>query len=326
MDAVGAINRIGLVVHPHRRLDRALESLHAWTAAHGADVVQIPIHRQERVVAPAGDAASCDLIAALGGDGTTLAALHAAAPHRLPVLGIACGSLGALTATSAEATDEALTKIAAGAWHRRILPSIGVSADGSEPHHAINDLVVGRKGANQVVIGVHVDSELYVRFAGDGVVLSTPLGSSAYTMAAGGPMLAADTEAIVVTPVAAHGGSTPPLVVAATSTVTIEIEGGFGGARIEFDGQFTELEPRVLTTSWCADYATLVRFDGAETAFAGLRRRRILMDSPRVLARDERAATTPGAAGATASPGTNVLAPSADAEDGAQRGPSASKE
>ena len=217
----------------------------------------------------------------LGGDGTTLAALHAAAPHRLPVLGIACGSLGALTATSADATEEALTRFAAGDWHRRVLPGVGVAADGSEPHHAINDLVVVRKGANQVVIGVHVDGELYVRFAGDGVVLSTPLGSSAYTMAAGGPMLAAGTEAIVVTPVAAHGGSTPPLVVGATSTVTIEIEGGFGGARIEFDGQIKdELEPHVLTTSWCADYATLVRFDGAESAFAGLRRRQDLDGQP----------------------------------------------
>ncbi len=284
------MHRLGVVVHPQRPLDRALETLRTWTAAHGADIVQIPIDGQERVVAPAGDAASCDLVIALGGDGTTLAALHAAAPHRLPVLGIACGSLGALTATSAAATEEALTKIAAGDWHRRALPGIAVSAEGSEPRVAINDLVVGRKGANQVVIGVHVDGELYVRFGGDGVVLSTPLGSSAYTTAAGGPMLAANTEAIVITPVAAHGGSTPPLVVGATSTVTIEIEGGFGGARIEFDGQITELEPSVLTTSWCADYATLVQFDGAESTFAGLRRRRILMDSPRVLAREERAA------------------------------------
>lgn len=323
--AAARIDRLGVVVHPHRPLERALETLRAWAAAHGANVVQLPIDGQTRVVAPAGDAASCDLVVALGGDGTTLAALHAAAPHRLPVLGIACGSLGALTATSADATEEALTKFADDDWHRRVLPGIGVTADGGEPHVAINDLVVGRKGANQVVIGIHVDDELYVRFAGDGVVLSTPLGSSAYTMAAGGPMLAAGTEAVVVTPVAAHGGSTPPLVVAATSTVTVEIEGGFGGARIELDGQTTQLEPHVLTTSWRADYATLVRFDGAESAFAGLRRRRILMDSPRVVARDERAGASPGA-GATASAATNAVAPSADAVDGTKRGPSASRE
>ncbi len=284
------MHRLGVVVHPQRSLDGALETLRTWTAEHGAGVVQIPVAGQERVVAPAGDVASCDLVVALGGDGTTLAALHAAAPHRLPVLGIACGSLGALTATSADATEEALARIAAGDWHRRVLPGMGVSADGSAPRHAINDLVVARKGANQVVIGVRVDDELYVRFAGDGVVLSTPLGSSAYTTAAGGPILAANTEAIVITPVAAHGGSTPPLVVGATSTVTLEVEGGFGGARIELDGQITELEPSVLSTGWCADYATLVQFDGAESTFAGLRRRRILMDSPRVLAREDRAA------------------------------------
>ncbi len=342
MAAAARIDRLGVVVHPHRPLDRALESLRGWSAAHGADVVQIPVHDQERVVAPAGDAASCDLVVAVGGDGTTLAALHAAAPHRLPVLGIACGSLGALTATSADATEDALTRFAAGDWHRRILPGVGVSADGSEPHHAINDLVVVRKGANQVVIGVHVDGELYVRFAGDGVVLSTPLGSSAYTMAAGGPMLAAGTEAIVVTPVAAHGGSTPPLVVGATSTVTIEIDGGFGGARIEFDGQIKDFVPHVLTTSWCADYATLVRFDGAESAFAGLRRRRILMDSPRVVAREEResaeAAASPGASAVAtganaaapseglAASSASAAAPSAGVVDGARRDPSASKE
>jgi NAD+ kinase len=286
----GRIDRIGIVVHPQRRVDGALEALGAWTTAHGADVIQVPVYGQARAAAPAGDAASCDLIAALGGDGTTLAALHAAAPHRVPVLGIACGSLGALTATSAEATAEALTRIATGAWQRRVLPGIGAGAGGSEPQVAINDLVVVRKGANQVVVGIRVDGELYVRFAGDGVVLSTPLGSSAYTMAAGGPVLAPGTEAVVVTPVAPHGGSTPPLVVGVTSTIEIEIEAGFGGARIELDGQIKELQPHVLTPSWHPDYATLVRFDGAESTFAGLRRRRILSDSPRVLARDDREA------------------------------------
>jgi NAD+ kinase len=283
------LKRVGVVVHPHRPLDAALDALRAWAQANGGEIVQVPVPRQHREVAPAGDAASCDLIAAVGGDGTTLAALHVAAPVRLPVLGIACGSLGALTATSAADLGTALDQLSAGDWHRRVLPGVGVAADGSEPHVAINDLVVVRKGANQVMIEIHVDDELYVRFAGDGVIISTPLGSSAYTMAAGGPLLSDSTEAIAITPVAAHGGSTPPLVVGATRTVTVDVDGGFGGARIEFDGQIKDFEPQRLVTSWCADYATLVRFDGAESSLAGLRRRRILMDSPRVLARDDRA-------------------------------------
>src|ERR1700712_2498948 len=149
-DGPAAIGRIGAVVHPRRTLDRALETLNAWTAARGAELVQVPTRGQERVVAPAGEAADCDLIAALGGDGTTLAALHAAAPHRKPVLGVACGSLGALTATSAIDLAAGLDKLEAGDWHRRVLPGVGVSADGSAPHVALNDLVVVRKGANQV--------------------------------------------------------------------------------------------------------------------------------------------------------------------------------
>jgi NAD+ kinase len=291
--ADGRIERIGVVVHPHRRLDRALETLGAWAQARGTDVVQVRIDGQTREVAPAGDAAACDLVAALGGDGTTLAALHAAAPHDKPVLGIACGSLGALTATTADQLDEALERVEAGDWERRDLPGVGVAVDGKPTHVAINDLVVVRRGSNQVIIGIHVDDELYGRFAGDGVVIATPLGSSAYTIAAGGPILAAGTEAVVVTPVAAHGGSVPPLTVGARRRVRITVDGGYGGARIEFDGQIKDFQPTEILTSWYETYATLVRFTGAESAFAGLRRRRIITDSPRVLARDDRAAEEP---------------------------------
>ncbi|HET6507570.1 MAG TPA: NAD(+)/NADH kinase [Baekduia sp.] len=280
--------RIGVVVHPHRDLDEALATLRGWAAGHGEEIVQIRVEGQERQVAPLGDPADCDLIAAVGGDGTTLAALHAGAPHGLPVLGIACGSLGALTATHAGELTVALDRFAAGAWEARALPGVAVAVDGHAPKIALNDLVVVRKGANQVVVGVEIDDEPFVRFAGDGVVIATPLGSSAYTMAAGGPVLAGDTPAIVVTPVAAHGGSTPPLVVGSQKEVRVTIDGGWGGARIELDGQIHDYDPKELHVAWRAGYATLVRFAGAETLLAGLRRRRILQDSPRVVARDER--------------------------------------
>ena len=286
------LSRVGLVVHPDRRLDDALQVLQTWAAARGADVVQIPIDGQERVVAEAGDAASCDLIIALGGDGTTLAALHAAAVVDKPVLGVACGSLGALTATSADALQEALHAIGEGDWRARRLPGIAVSADGGEPHVAINDLVVVRKGASQVAIGIHVDGELYVRFAGDGIVIATPLGSSAYTMAAGGPIVAPGAANIVLTPLAPHGGCCPPLVVGPDSRVTIGVEPGHAGARIEVDGQIREGRPRTLEVSWRPEHATLVDLGDAEPPLAGLRRRQILMDSPRVMARDDRAAAT----------------------------------
>ena len=286
------LNRVGLVVHPHRALDQALDTVRQWAAENHADVVQVRIDGQERIVGDPGLAASCDVILALGGDGTTLAALHAAAPAGKPVLGVACGSLGALTATTADRLDEALHAFSAGDWRPRRLPGVAVAADGGEPEVALNDLVVVRRGASQVAVGIHVDGQLYVRFAGDGIVIATPLGSSAYTMAAGGPIVAPGAASMVLTPLAPHGGCCPPLVVGAESEVTLEVEPGHGGARIEFDGQIQDLEPHRLEVRWQPDHATLVEFGDAEPLLAGLRRRRILMDSPRVLARDDRAETT----------------------------------
>jgi NAD+ kinase len=288
------LDRIGVVVHPRRELDNALTSLRAWAQRCDADVVQLPMPGVDRAVAEPGTAESCDVVVALGGDGTTLAALHAAATAGKPVLGVACGSLGALTTTSADHIEEALRALSAGEWHARRLPGIEVTADGSPLGVAVNDFVVVRKGASQIAVAIEVDGELFVRFAGDGIVIATPLGSSAYTMAAGGPVLAPGTDSIVLTPVAPHGGTCPPLVVGRDSALKVSIEPGYYGARIELDGRTQDLLPPTLSLAWRDDYATLVAFAGAETLLAGLRRRGILRDSPRVLARDGRtAATTP---------------------------------
>ena len=287
---MAGVKRIGLVVHPRRKLDTPLASLHAWAADAGVEVVQVPMPGVDRVVAEAGEASACDLIVALGGDGTTLAGLHAAARAGRPVLGIACGSLGALTATFAEHTSEALQAFAAGRWQRRRVPAVVVTAESRETCFAINDVVVVRKGASQIAVSIDVDGDRFAAFAGDGVVIATPLGSSAYTLAAGGPVVAPGTDAIVMTPLAPHGGTVPPLVAARGSEVTLTIEPGYYGARIEVDGHIQDLPGLRLTLSWRRDYVTLVTFDGAEGFFAGLRRRGILADSPRVRAREGRAA------------------------------------
>jgi NAD+ kinase len=287
--AQNPMDRVGVVVHPRRNLDRPLAELRAWAAECGADLVQVPMSGVDRVVAEPGAVESCDIVVALGGDGTTLAALHAAGPADKPVLGVACGSLGALTATSAERLEEALHAFGSGDWQPRRLPGIVVDTDCEPPTVALNDFVVVRKGASQIAVSIEVDGELFVRFAGDGIVIASPLGSSAYTMAAGGPVLAPGADSIVLTPLAPHGGTCPPLVVGRESALTVAIQPGYYGARIELDGHIHELTPHRLSITWRPDYATLVAFAGAESFLAGLRRRRILMDSPRVLARDDRA-------------------------------------
>jgi NAD+ kinase len=283
------LDRLGLVVHPRREIDTALDNAKAWAKANDAEVVQIRVSGQERVVADPGEVASCDLVLAVGGDGTALHALHAAASVNRPVLGVACGSLGALTATAAEDLNEALDEIAGGRWSPRRLPGLQV-ADGKDTRVAINDVVVVRRGPSQVLIEIHVDGQLYVRYAGDGLVVATPAGSSAYTLAAGGPILAERSDGIVLTPLAPHGGCCPPLVVGTASDVRLVIEPGYAGARLEFDGQVEEDQPTELAVTRVEEYATLVGLGEAEPLLAGLRRRRILIDSPRVLARDDRTA------------------------------------
>jgi NAD+ kinase len=289
-----AFDRIGLAVHPRRRLDAALATVRDWAERQGAEVFQVDSPGQEREVAPRGEASVCDLVIALGGDGTTLAALHAAAPVNRPVLGVACGSLGALTAVTADRLDDALDRVAAGEWRPRLLPALAAARDGDEPLRAINDLVLVRAAAGQVTVEIELDGERYVSFAGDGLVASTPLGSTAYTLAAGGPMLTAGALAMVLTALSPHGGVVPPLVTGAETRVQLHFDSGNGGARVELDGQvhaeLEPLQPVTLSLRLVAEHATLVSLGEHEPLIAGLRRRRLLMDSPRVLARDDREA------------------------------------
>ena len=286
-----SFHRIGLVVHPRRELGRALATLRDWADEQGAALVQLPSPGQQQEVAPRGDAHGSDLVVALGGDGTTLAALRAAAPLGRPVLGVACGSLGALTAVTAEQLEEALHRVTAGDWTEKRLPALVIEHAG-EALRAINDLVLVRAAAGQVVVEIEVDGERFIRLAGDGVVAATPLGSTAYTLAAGGPMLAPGASGMVVTPLAPHGGVCPPLVAGPDSRVRITIDPGHGGARLELDGQIHDLlaplEPVTFALRLEEGFASLVSLGRHEPLLAGLRRRGILVDSPRVLARDER--------------------------------------
>jgi NAD+ kinase len=285
-----ALRQLGLVVHPTRSVERALEEIRAWASAHGLAVGQVPIPGQPRQLADPVEAAACDLLLALGGDGTALIALQAGASTSRPVLGVACGSIGMLTSVSAERVAWALEEIAAGRWTPVGLPGLDVAWGEAHSGVAINDVAIVRDGPGQIMVSITVDGVLYARVAGDGLVAATALGSSAYTVAAGGPILAPGAEGMVVTPLAAHGGSCPPLVAGRTSNLTLTIEPGYGGVRCELDGRVTPVEGRVLTVRHRPAYATIVALADDEPRLTGLRRRGLVLDSPRVLVRDLRSA------------------------------------
>ena len=134
-------------------------------------VVQLAAGDGRREVAPPGALQAGDLVVAMGGDGTVLTALRAAATTQAPVLGVACGSLGALSAVTADRFVDALGRVWAGDWTARSLPALAIDAAYGADDWAINDLVVVRRGAGQLVAEVAVDGELYVRLAGSGWVV-----------------------------------------------------------------------------------------------------------------------------------------------------------
>jgi len=283
------VGRVAVVVHPSRTIDGALQALREWAEAHSAEVVQLGLPPGGRQVAELADAAPCDVVAALGGDGTVLAALRAAATADAPVLGIACGSLGALTATQGDHVADALDRFAAGDWTARVLPVLAVESDAGANAWAINDFVVSRGETGQLIAEISLDGELYVRMAGDGVVVSTVLGSSAYSMAAGGPILARGIDAFVCTPIAMHGGTAPALVVPGDATLGVLVHPGFSRFGIDIDGQPQHIEGERFDVRRHPDKVRLVTFShDPDHGLEALRARGLIADSPRVSARDAR--------------------------------------
>jgi NAD+ kinase len=278
------IDCVGVVVHPSRNIEGPLDQLRGWANAHDVTVVQVAVPGQHREVATPGEVGACDLIVSIGGDGTMLAAIRAGVTTERPVLGVSCGSLGVLTTVPGDTLPAALDRFRLGDWTPRILPALSVARPDGPDLFALNDIGIVRNGIGQVRVTSRVDGVLHTRLAGDGCIVATALGSSAYSLAAGGPLLAPGTDAYVLTPLPTHGGSKQALVVAAASELALEVTAGMGGARLEIDGQHAATDPEAVTIRLRPGVATLVGFDDQEPMLESLRRRGIIADSPRIVA------------------------------------------
>ncbi len=288
VDARSVHQRLGVVVHPSRPIDPPLRALRAWTDAHGVEIVQVAAPCRQQEVAERGDAAQCDLIVSIGGDGTALAALRAGAVAGRPVLGVAYGSLGVLTSVDPAGVADAVERFTRGDWVAHHLPALELRGEGGGEAFALNDIAIIRAGEGQVRVIAQVNGVTYARSAGDGCIVSTPVGSGAYSLSAGGPLLTPDLRAFALTMLPTHGGFIPPLVVGADSELELRCHGGFGGWRLELDGQISDAPGDNLCVRMRADAATVVAFADEEPLLTGLRRRRIIVDSPRMVAEDER--------------------------------------
>ena len=183
-----------------------------------------------------------NFVVVLGGDGTLLAAARAVAKAGIPVMGVNLGSLGFLTEVPLEELYPTLRGIDEnrGVVETRSMVHCDVIRDGAPvaAYDAVNDLVVGKGTIARLNhCDVYVDRVFVSSYQADSLILSTPTGSTAYSLAAGGPILMPSVEAFVITPVSAHSLTHRPLVVRDISEIEIVAKTGSDEAYLSVDGQ-----------------------------------------------------------------------------------------
>ncbi|QKT07161.1 NAD kinase [Gordonia sp. X0973] len=198
-----------------------------------------------------GDAAAdgCEVVIALGGDGTFLRAAELAHPASVPVIGINLGHIGFLAEAEAGAVDEVIGRLIDGRYDvepRMTLDVTVVGADGAILLHswALNEVVVQNdthRGVLELV--TEVDGRPVSAFGADGVLVSTPTGSTAYAFSAGGPVMWPDLEAILVVPSNAHALFARPMVTSPHSRIAVEVESDGHAAIAMCDGRRSVLLP-----------------------------------------------------------------------------------
>lgn len=178
-----------------------------------------------------------DLILVMGGDGSVLRALAREAGSGAPVIGINCGRVGFLASIEREALELDLRRALAGEYVVLTLPSLSAEwADGEV--HALNDLALLRSGESRLAdLTYAVDGEAVATVRCDGIILSTPVGSTAYNLAAGGPTVSWRVRCFVLTFLAAFHLDTRPLVIGAEETLTVTNTALMGDCDVLSDGQ-----------------------------------------------------------------------------------------
>jgi len=240
--------RVGFISKPDKsEVSALLEALVPWLVAQG----HVPVIPTEDQVSPGGaeivpeDAfgKTIDLAVVLGGDGTILRAARLVADHGKPVLGINLGQLGFLAMFSPRDAQAALAAALAGELQRveRMRLQVTYRRAHAAPivRFALNDAVL-HQGAMARLIDVEAfhDGDLISAYRADGLIIATPTGSTAYNMAAGGPVVVPGLAAMTVTPICAHALTNRPLVIGASAVLRLQLAAEARGVILTVDGQW----------------------------------------------------------------------------------------
>lgn len=230
---------------------------------------------------PIGPPGDMDAMVSLGGDGTLLRCARYLNGADVPILGVNLGRLGYLASCSAREFTRCLPRLVKGSYQsdvRMVLEATTGPAGGTQsaPLRAINDVVVHKGGFARVLrLRLSVNNEELGVLAADGVVITTPTGSTAYSLSAGGPIIEPGVYSLTVTPIAAHTLSIRSLVLKPESVITVQPEDAPDEVLVTVDGQVgaTLSRGHVLTVRRAAHPVRIVRFHG--TTFVGRLRRKL---------------------------------------------------
>jgi len=243
--------RVGFILKPDKsEAGVLLDQLVPWLIARG----HVPVVTTEDQISPAGVeivpedqlAGAIDLCVVLGGDGTMLRASRLVADANRPVLGVNLGHLGFLTGFAPSEAKVGLERALAGTLKTSARMRLQVtfrraSAPDAEPIvvTALNDAVIHQGAmARLVELDAYVDGDFVSAYRADGLIVATPTGSTAYNMAAGGPILIPGQAAMTLTPICAHSLTNRPLVVPANAKMRILLGAESRGVVLTVDGQW----------------------------------------------------------------------------------------
>ncbi|MEO8635010.1 MAG: NAD(+)/NADH kinase [Gemmatimonadales bacterium] len=238
--------KVGVVGNPrYADLKAVLSSLATLAPPRGIELLTEPsLAPLWNEVLPFVDQHTPDALITFGGDGTLLRGARLLHGRQVPILGINLGRVGFLTTATRDQMPAALDALVAGRYvlerrlslHATIISDLGGIRSEQQ---ALNDVVIHKSGvARMVRIRVTVDGEDLGPYSADGVVVASPTGSTAYSLSAGGPIVAPGVEAMILTPICAHTLAVRPVVIPADATVCIEpVSPGADDLLVSYDGQ-----------------------------------------------------------------------------------------
>jgi NAD+ kinase len=282
-----ATYRIGLAVHPLRDTSEQVRVIQQWAATHDGEVVFRESDRGRAVdgaivVDDATFAATIDGLISLGGDGTMLGALRTVAHAPVPVLGVNVGNLGFLAEIRPDELPQALDRMVADEFTIEPHSCLEVRYCKHKTTLPFNDVAISRvPGAGSVQASIAVDGRRHGYFRCDALIVATPTGSTAYSYAAGGPVISPAAQGMLVTPASPMSGISRPLFLGAAEGLRLELLEASGRPALEVDGEVVDhLAPGdVLEIRWRPDAGHVVRFD-AEAHQQRQRLKLSLLDLP----------------------------------------------